>query len=86
MSDAILDVVERALDKVDASRDVDWSILGERLREGVLDSPEHASACFTEAQKEVIVAVCRETYYAASVIARAYTFKAVEALRSHGDV
>ena len=74
MADAALDVVERVLDEVDKSRDVDWTILGERLRSAILDSG------FTEAQKAAIVAVCRETYYATSVVARAYAFKAVEAL------
>lgn len=80
MADATLDVVERVLDEVDKSRDVDWTILGERLRSAILDSGEHIDAGFTEAQKAAIVAVCRETYYATSVVARAYTFKAVEAL------
>lgn len=75
-----LDVVERVLDEVDKSRDVDWTILGERLRSAILDSGEHVDAGFTEAQKAAIVAVCRETYYATSVVARAYAFKAVEAL------
>ena len=75
-----LDVVERVLDEVDKSRDVDWTILGERLRSAILDSGEHIDAGFTEAQKAAIVAVCRETYYATSVVARAYAFKAVEAL------
>lgn len=75
-----LDVVERVLDEVDESRDVDWTILGERLRSAILDSGEHVDAGFTEAQKAAIVAVCRETYYATSVVARAYAFKAVEAL------
>ena len=46
----------------------------------ILDSGEHIDAGFTEAQKAAIVAVCRETYYATSVVARAYAFKAVEAL------
>ena len=77
MADATLDVVERVLDEVDKSRDVDWTILGERLRSAILDSGD---AGFTEAQKAAIVAVCRETYYATSVVARAYAFKAVEAL------
>lgn len=80
MADATLDAVERVLDEVDKSRDVDWSILGERLRSAILDSGEHVDAGFTEAQKAAIVAVCRETYYATSVVARAYAFKAVEAL------
>lgn len=75
-----LDVVERVLDEVDKSRDVDWTILGERLRSAILDSGEHIDAGFTEAQKAAIVAVCRETYYATSVVARAYAFKAVEVL------
>ena len=79
MADATLDVVERVLDEVDKSRDVDWTILGERLRSAILDSGEHVDAGFTEAQKAAIVAVCRETY-ATSVVARAYAFKAVEAL------
>ena len=70
MADATLDAVERVLDEVDKSRDVDWSILGERLRSAILDSGEHVDAGFTEAQ----------TYYATSVVARAYAFKAVEAL------
>ena len=43
-------------------------------------SGEHIDAGFTEAQKAAIVAVCRETYYATSVVARAYAFKAVEVL------
>ena len=77
MADATLDVVERVLDEVDKSRDVDWTILGERLRSAILDSGEHIDAGFTEAQN---AAVCRETYYATSVVARAYAFKAVEAL------
>lgn len=77
---ATLDVVERVLDEVDKSRDVDWTILGERLRSAILDSGEHIDAGFTEAQKAAIVAVCRETYYATSVVARAYAFKAVEVL------
>ena len=81
MSDGVLDAVEKAHDEVDASRDEDWAILGERLRRTILDASEHSDACFTEAQKEAIVAVCRETYYAASVVARAYAFKAAEALR-----
>ena len=80
MADAALDAVERVLDEVDKSRDVDWSILGERLRSAILDSGEHIDAGFTEAQKAAIVAVCRETYYATSVVARAYAFKAVEVL------
>ena len=79
MADATLDVVERVLDEVDKSRDVDWTILGERLRSAILDSGD-IDAGFTEAQKAAIVAVCRETYYATSVVARAYAFKAVEAL------
>ena len=37
----------------------------------------------SDAQKEAIIAVCRETYYAASIIARAYAFKAAEVLRHH---
>ena len=60
MADATLDVVERVLDEVDKSRDVDWTILGERLRSAILDSGEHIDAGFTEAQKAAIVAVCRE--------------------------
>jgi hypothetical protein len=32
----------------------------------------------------VIVAVCRETYYATSIVARAYAFKTAEALKAHG--
>lgn len=78
MADATLDVVERVLDEVDKSRDVDWTILGERLRSAILDSGEHIDAGFTEAQKAAIVAVCRETYYATSVVARAYAFKAAK--------
>ena len=58
MADATLDVVERVLDEVDKSRDVDWTILGERLRSAILDSGEHIDAGFTEAQKAAIVAVC----------------------------
>ena len=73
MADATLDVVERVLDEVDKSRDVDWTILGERLRSAILDSGEHVDAGFTEAQKAAIVAVCRETYYATSVVARIYS-------------
>ena len=42
MADATLDVVERVLDEVDKSRDVDWTILGERLRSAILDSGEHS--------------------------------------------
>ena len=57
MADATLDVVERVLDEVDKSRDVDWTILGERLRSAILDSGEHVDAGFTEAQKAAIVAV-----------------------------
>ncbi len=85
VADATLDAVERVLDEVDKSRDVDWTILGERLRSAILDSDEHADAGFTEAQKAAIVAVCRETYYATSVVARAYAFKAVETLLSQSD-
>lgn len=47
MADATLDVVERVLDEVDKSRDVDWTILGERLRSAILDSGEHVDAGFT---------------------------------------
>ena len=54
-------------------------------RAAILDSDEHADAGFTEAQKSAIVAVCRETYYATSVVARAYAFKAVETLLSQSD-
>lgn len=85
VNDAVLDAVERALDEVDKSRDVDWTILGERLRSAILDSSEHAAADLTDAQKDAIVAVCRETYYATSIVARAYAFKAADALRSHTD-
>lgn len=85
VADATLYAVERVLDEVDKSRDVDWTILGERLRSAILDSDEHADAGFTEAQKAAIVAVCRETYYATSVVARAYAFKAVETLLSQSD-
>lgn len=85
VADATLDAVERVLDEVDKSRDVDWTIFGERLRSAILDSDEHADAGFTEAQKSAIVAVCRETYYATSVVARAYAFKAVETLLSQSD-
>ena len=83
MSDGVLDAVEKALDEVDGCRDEDWAILGERLRQTILDASNHADADFTDAQKDAIIAVCRETYYAASVIARAYAFTAAKALR-HG--
>lgn len=83
MSDSVLDAVGKALDEVEGCRDEDWAILGERLRQTILDASNHADADFTDAQKEAIIAVCRETYYAASVIARAYAFTAAEALR-HG--
>ena len=81
MSDSVLEAVERAHDEVEACRDEDWAILGERLRRTILDAPGHVDADLTDAQKEAIVAVCRETYYAASVVARAYAFKTAEALR-----
>ena len=81
MSDSVLDAIERAHAEVDAARDEDWAMLGERLRLSILDAPDHADAEFSEAQKEAIVAVCRETYYAASVLAKAYAFKTAEALR-----
>lgn len=81
MSDSVLDAVERAHDEVEACRDEDWAMLGERLRRTILNAPEHAAADLTDAQKEAIIAVCRETYYAASIVARAYAFKAAEALR-----
>lgn len=83
MGDVALDAVERVLDEVDGCRDTDWAVLGERLRAAILDADEFASADFTDAQKEAIVAVCRETYYATSIVARAYAFKAAEALRLH---
>lgn len=85
MSDAVLTAVVKVHDEVDAQRDTDWSVLGERLRQRILDSAEHADANFTEAQKEAIIAVCRETYYAASVVARAYAYQAIEALRACED-
>lgn len=81
MSDSVLDAVEKAHDEVDACRDEDWAMLGERLRQMILDASEHADADFTDAQKEAVIAVCRETYYAASVVARAYAFKTAEVLR-----
>ena len=83
MCDDVLNAVERVHDEVDACRDADWSILGERHRKTILDSDEHAGANLSDAQKEAIIAVCRETYYAASIIARAYAFKAAEVLRHH---
>lgn len=84
MLDDVLGAVERVHDEVDACRDTDWAILGERLRKSILDAEEHSGADFTDAQKDAIIAVCRETYYAASVIARAYAFKTAEVLRRHG--
>lgn len=79
MSDKVLKSVERVLGEVDVCRDVDWDALGEKLLATVLDRPE-MTGTFTEAQKEAIVAICRETYYAASVIAKAYAFKTAEIL------
>jgi hypothetical protein len=73
---SILDLVENSLDKVDVCRDNDWEILGERLRAGILESPEFAGE-FTELQKQIIVSVCRETFYAASLIARAHAFSSI---------
>ena len=51
MADATLDVVERVLDEVDKSRDVDWTILGERLRSAILDSGEHVDAVSPKLRK-----------------------------------
>ena len=79
MSDSVLNAVEKALDEVESCRDEDWAMLGERLRRTILGASEHVDADFTDAQKEAIVAVCRETYYAASIVARAYAFKTAEA-------
>lgn len=81
MSDSVLDAVEKVHDEVDVCRDKDWDMLGERLYQTILDAPEYADACFTDAQKRAIIAVCRETYYATTVVARAYAFKAAETLR-----
>lgn len=80
MLNSVLDAIERAHSEVDTARDEDWAMLGERLRRSILDASDHIGADFTEAQKEAIIAVCRETYYAASIVAKAYSFKAVEAL------
>lgn len=83
MLDDVLGTVERVHDEVDACRDTDWAVLGERIRKTILDAEAHSGADFTDAQKDAIIAVCRETYYAASVIARAYAFKTAEVLRHH---
>lgn len=74
---SVLDAVVAKLDEVDQRRDEDWVLLGEKLRDAILDKDE-VRAVFTEEQKAALVAVCRETYYAASVVARAYALQAIE--------
>lgn len=52
MCDDVLNAVERVHDEVDACRDADWSILGERLRKTILDSDEHAGANLSDAKRK----------------------------------
>lgn len=81
MSDKRLKRVVKIHDEIDdTKRDPDWVILGEKISEGILNAPEHAAANFTDAQKAAIIAACRETYYAASMIARAYAYQAAKAI------
>lgn len=75
-----LDRVVKLHDKLAENLNNDWVILGEKISEGILDAPEHADANFTDAQKAAIIAACRETYYAASTIARAYAYQAAKAI------
>ena len=82
MKKTTIKAVKLGLDKVDTRRDEDWLTLGERLQKCILNRPEYI-ADFTESQKNAILECCRETYYAASIVARAYAFTAVsEAIRS----
>lgn len=78
MRKSVLTAVVAAHDKVDVCRDDDWVILGERLLEGILDDDEYSDAYFNEAQKAAIIAACRETFYAAAVISRAYAYQTAE--------
>lgn len=78
MKQSIFDAVVAKLDEVDQRRDEDWVLLGEKLRTAILDK-DKARAVFTEEQKAALIAACRETYYAASIVARAYALQALEA-------
>ena len=80
MADATLDVRRALLTKSTRAAMLTGLFSASVFALAILDSGEHVDAGFTEAQKAAIVAVCRETYYATSVVARAYAFKAVEAL------
>lgn len=85
MRKTILDNVEKKLDEVDACCDNDWVFLGENLTETILTKPELVSE-FTDKQREVIIAVCRETFHAACIAARAYAFTSIAEVIRETDV
>jgi len=74
---SVLNCVETKLDDVDDFRDNDWYMLGDKLMSEILNRPEFTGE-ITEKQKQIIVEACRETYRAASIIAKAYAYSAVE--------
>lgn len=80
-NEKILDAVVRVHKEVDACRDDDWELLGEKLYDTILK--KCAGLGFTPEQEAALIAVCRETYYAASVVAQAYAFRTAEVLASY---
>lgn len=84
MDKNILKKIEKSLDLVDATHDNDWVILGEKLMDTILNNPEY-DGTFTELQKHAIIAVCRETYHAASITARAYVYTAISTVINEID-
>lgn len=77
-NEKVLDAVARVHKEVGVGRDADWELLGKKLHDTILK--KCAGLGFTPEQEAAIIAVCQETYYAASVVAEAYAFKTAEAL------
>lgn len=77
MKKTVLNCVEAKLDDVDVCRDDDWYMLGDKLMPKIINRPEFTGE-LTEKQKQIIVEACRETFRAASIIAKAYAYSAVE--------
>lgn len=80
-NEKILDAVVRVHNEVDVCRDADWERLGEKLNDTILK--KCAGLGFTPEQEAALIAVCQETYYSASVVARAYAFRTAEVLASY---
>nr|DAP14058.1 MAG TPA: hypothetical protein [Caudoviricetes sp.] len=78
MKKSVFDAIDRKLEEVDRLHDDNWVELGEKLQATILNSPEYTGA-FTDEQKSVIIAVCRETYHAAAMTSRVYALEAIRA-------